>query len=133
MHWGLQARSAGRWADVAVLGNLEDTFVAALLTTVAALGGGSFLGYHPAAVVTKMGRSMGHVHVGVDTNIFLHFGNVEELKWEKKLTVGRVERHLHCERPRRHLTSYRCQLSLMACTGVIVLSGLPFERETLIL
>lgn len=30
-----------------------------------------------------MGRSMGHVHVGVDTNIFLHFGNVEELKWEK--------------------------------------------------
>lgn len=26
---------------------------------------------------------MGHVHVGVDTNIFLHFGNVEDLKWEK--------------------------------------------------
>lgn len=26
---------------------------------------------------------MGHVHVGTDTNIFLHFGNVEDLKWEK--------------------------------------------------
>ncbi len=30
-----------------------------------------------------MGGLMGHVHVGTDTNIFLHFGNVEDLKWEK--------------------------------------------------
>lgn len=30
----------------------------------------------------KWAGLMGHVHVGVDTNIFLHFGNVEDLKWE---------------------------------------------------